>query len=60
MAMNSQVVIGFEEVLRSESKKHVLQALANVFTLAPTLPRFVIYDAGCMLIQFLRSNLNAQ
>ncbi|CAF1092942.1 unnamed protein product, partial [Didymodactylos carnosus] len=56
IATNCRVVVGFEEILRNESKKQVLQALANAFTLAPTLPRFVIYDAGCLLTQFLRSN----
>ncbi len=56
IATNCRVVVGFEEILRTESKKQVLQALANVFTLAPTLPRFVIYDAGCLLVQFIRSD----
>jgi hypothetical protein len=51
-------VVGFAEILRSESKKEVVQALANAYHLAPTLPRLVVYDAGCLLIQFIKANFN--
>lgn len=56
MATNCQVIISFEEILRAESRKQVIQALSNVYTMVPTLPRIVIYDAGCLLIKYLRSN----
>jgi len=51
-------VIGFAEILRSESKKEVVQALANTYNLAPTLPRFVVYDAGCLIVKFIKANFN--
>ena len=50
------MVISFEEILRAESRKQVLQALANIYTIVPSLPRVVIYDAGCLLVKYLRSN----
>lgn len=56
VTMNCQVVVGFAEILRSESKKEVLQALCNVFSIVPTLPRIIVYDAGCLLVRFLRNN----
>ena len=56
IATNCQVVISFEEILRAESRKQVLQALANIYTIVPSLPRVVIYDAGCLLVKYLRSN----
>lgn len=56
IATNCQVIVSFEEILRTESRKQVLQALANAYTIVPTLPLIVIYDAGCLLIKFLRSN----
>ncbi|CAF4122600.1 unnamed protein product, partial [Rotaria magnacalcarata] len=58
IATNCQIVIGFAEILRSESKKEVVQALANMYHLAPTLPRLVVYDAGCLLIKFIKANFN--
>jgi hypothetical protein len=54
--MNCQVVVGFAEILRSESKKEVLQALCNVFSIVPNLPKIVVYDAGCLMVRFLRNN----
>ena len=56
ITMNCQVIVGFAEILRSESRKEVLQALCNVFSVVPTLPRIIVYDAGCLLVRFLRSN----
>lgn len=58
IATNCQIVVGFAEILRSESKKEVVQALANAFHLAPTLPRLVVYDAGCLLVKFIMANFN--
>lgn len=55
-ATNCQVIIGFEEILRSESRKQVIQALANIYTISPTLTRVVIYDAGCLLAKSFQSN----
>lgn len=59
MATNCQIVVGFAEILRSESKKEVVQALANMYHLAPALPRLVVYDAGCLLVKFIKANFNA-
>ncbi len=56
IATNCQVIVGFEEILKSESRKQVTQALANTYTLAPSLSKIVIYDAGCLLAKFIRSN----
>jgi hypothetical protein len=58
IATNCQIVIGFAEILRSETKKEVVQALANVYHLAPHLPRLVVYDAGCLLVKFIKANYN--
>lgn len=52
--------MSFEEILRSESRKQIIQALSNAFTMVPSLPRIVIYDAGCLLIKFLRSSYENQ
>ncbi len=59
IATNCQIVVGFAEILRSESKKEVVQALANTYHLAPNLPRLVVYDAGCLLVKFIKANFNA-
>ncbi|CAF1508000.1 unnamed protein product [Adineta steineri] len=56
MATNCQVIVAFEEILKSESKKQVTQALANMYTLAPFLPKLVIYDAECLLAKFILNN----
>ena len=56
IATNCQVIIGFEEILRSESKKQISQALSNLYTITPTLTKIVIYDAGCLLAKFVRTN----
>lgn len=56
IATDCQVIIGFEEILRSESRKQVLQALSNLYTISPTLTKIVVYDAGCLLAKFVRSN----
>lgn len=56
VATNCQIVTGFAEILRSESKKEVVQALANMYHLAPTLPRLVVYDAGCLVVKFIKAN----
>ena len=56
VATNCQVIVGFEEILRSESRKQVLQALSNLYTISPMLTRIVIYDAGCLLAKYVRSN----
>ena len=56
ITMNCQVIVGFAEILRSESRKEVLQALCNVFSIVPSLPRIIVYDAGCLLVRFLRNN----
>ncbi|CAF3850826.1 unnamed protein product [Adineta steineri] len=56
MATNCQVIVAFEEILKSESKKQVTQALTNMYTLAPFLPKLVIYDAGCLLAKFILNN----
>lgn len=56
IATNCQVIIGFEEILRSESRRQVLQALSNLYTIDPTLSKIVIYDAGCLLAKYVRSN----
>jgi hypothetical protein len=56
IARNCQIVIGFGEILRSENKREVVQALANLYHLAPNLPRLLVCDAGCLLVKFLRGN----
>lgn len=56
LATNCQVIIAFEEILRCESRKQVIQALANLYTIAPMLTRVVIYDAGCLLAKSFRAN----
>ena len=60
IATNCQVVVGFEEVLRSESRKQVAQALANIYTLSPILTNIVIYDAGYLLAKFIQTNLQGK
>lgn len=60
MATNCQVIVSFEEILRSESRKQVIQALSNAYTFVPSLPRIVIYDAGCLLVKYLRSNYESR
>jgi len=60
MATNCQVIVGFEEILKSESRKQVTQALANIYTLNPHLPKIIIYDAGCLLAKFIRNNLHLE
>ncbi|CAF3463751.1 unnamed protein product [Rotaria socialis] len=56
LATNCQVIIGFEEILRSESRKQVIQALTNLYTITPMLTRIVICDAGCLLAKSVRAN----
>lgn len=58
ISTNCQIVVAFAEILRSESKKEVTQILANTYNLVPKLPRYVIYDAGCLLIKFIKANFN--
>lgn len=55
MATNCRVIVAFEEILRSESRKQVIQALSNGFQMVPSLPKIVVYDAGCVLVKYLRS-----
>ncbi|CAF5017808.1 unnamed protein product, partial [Rotaria sp. Silwood1] len=38
----------------SESRKQVIQALANLYTIAPMLTKIVIYDSGCLLAKSVR------
>lgn len=57
-ATNCQVIIGFEEILRCESRKQIIQALVNLYTINPMLTRIVIYDAGCLLAKSVRANFN--
>ena len=56
LATNCQVIIGFEEILRSESRKQVIQALTNIYNIVLALTRVVIYDAGCLLAKSVRAN----
>ncbi|CAF3280764.1 unnamed protein product [Rotaria socialis] len=56
LATNCQVIICFEEILRSESRKQVMQALTDLYTITPMLTRIVIYDAGCLLAKSVRAN----
>ena len=58
IATNCQIAIGFAEILRSETRKEVVQALANFYHLAPSLPRLVVYDTGCLLVKFIKANFN--
>ncbi|CAF3868483.1 unnamed protein product, partial [Rotaria sp. Silwood1] len=41
-------------ILVSESRKQVIQALANLYTIAPMLTKIVIYDSGCLLAKSVR------
>ena len=50
------MIVAFEEILRSESRKQVLQVLSNLYTISPFLTRIVIYDAGCLLAKYVRSS----
>ncbi|CAF4674457.1 unnamed protein product [Rotaria socialis] len=58
IATSCQVIIAFEEILRSKSKKQVLQALRNVYTITPMLIRIIIYDTACLLAKYVRSNFD--
>ncbi|CAF1674728.1 unnamed protein product [Adineta ricciae] len=57
LATNCQVIVGFEEILRSESRKQIIQAISNLYTIAPMLTRIFIYDSGCLLAKSVRATL---
>jgi hypothetical protein len=60
IATNCQVIISFEEILRSESRKQIIQSLANLYTISPQSSRIVIYDAGCLLAKSVQANFGKE
>ncbi|UJR24355.1 hypothetical protein I4U23_005732 [Adineta vaga] len=55
VATDKNVIVAFQELLRTESKKEVIDILTRVYKCNEKLPRTIVYDAGCLLEQYVRN-----
>jgi hypothetical protein len=46
VATDKNIILDVAELVRSESRKEVLDLLTHVFKCNPNLPRTIVYDAG--------------